>query len=86
MVRENCEGSPFQEIPEMDYSRVDSKEFDPAQYACYVADNAPPLTDNRWLRSERLQPKLRSLFTFSLPRNRLGDPDILLPSDKFLGN
>ena len=27
MVRENCEGSPFQEIPEMDYSRMDSKEF-----------------------------------------------------------
>merc|ERR1712020_446729 len=27
MVRENCEGSPFQEIPEMEYSRVDSQEF-----------------------------------------------------------
>ena len=27
MVRENREGSPFQEIPEMDYSRVDSQEF-----------------------------------------------------------
>ena len=27
MVRENREGSSLQEVSEMDYSRVDSKEF-----------------------------------------------------------